>query len=121
MLSLPCRDGTSLTALVVPLKAETMWLPQRPAAIVFIKDSRAALPSREHIQLLFDLTPAQAGVAQEILRGDGIQAVAGRLGISPATARTHLLEVFHKTGTSRQAELVRVILQRSFARPRNGD
>jgi DNA-binding CsgD family transcriptional regulator len=98
-----------------------MWLPQRPAAIVFIKDSRAALPSREHIQLLFDLTPAQAGVAQEILRGDGIQAVAGRLGISPATTRTHLLEVFHKTGTSRQAELVRVILQRSFARPRNGD
>jgi DNA-binding CsgD family transcriptional regulator len=111
---LPCPEGGSLTALVLPLRAETIWLPQRPSAIVLIKDSRRGLPSREHLQRLFDLTPAQAGLAREILRGDGVQAAADRLGISRATARTHLLEVFHKTGTSRQAELVRVILQRSL-------
>jgi DNA-binding CsgD family transcriptional regulator len=111
---LPGPAGAKLTALVLPLRAETSWLTERPAAIVFVKDPKRGLPSREHLQFLFDLTPAQAGVAREILQGDGIQAVASRLGISPATARTHLLEVFHKTGTSRQAELVRVILQRSF-------
>ena len=53
-------------------------------------------------------------MAREILQGDGIQATAERLGISPATARTHLLEVFQKTGTSRQAELVRVLLQQNL-------
>jgi DNA-binding CsgD family transcriptional regulator len=111
---LPSADGASLTALVLPLRAETQWLTQHPAAIVFVKDPKRSLPSREHLAFLFDLTRAQAGVAREVLEGDGIQAVAARLGISPATARTHLLEIFHKTGTSRQAELVRVILQRSF-------
>jgi DNA-binding CsgD family transcriptional regulator len=106
-------DGMRLTLLVLPLRAETNWLPQRPAAIVFIKDSRRGGPTREHVQQLFDLTPAQAALACQILRGDGIQAAADRLGISRATARTHLLEVFQKTGTNRQAELVRVILERS--------
>ena len=111
-LALPSRDGTSLAVLVMPLKTETTWLARRPAAIVFVKDPKAStLPSRARIQLLFNLTPAQAAVAREILQGDGIQAAAERLNISRATARTHLLEVFQRTGTGRQAELVRVILQ----------
>jgi len=37
--------------------------------------------------------------------------VASRLGISLATARTHLAHVFDKTGTRRQAELVRLLLR----------
>ncbi len=115
LLALPRLDGGSLAVLILPTRAETAWLTRRPAAIVFVKDPHASgLPTREEIRMLFDLTPAQAGLAQEILRGDGVQAAAGRLGISRATARTHLLEVFQKTGTSRQAELVRVMLQQSL-------
>ncbi len=115
LLTLRREDRSSLTLLVFPLRSETAWLAQRPAAIVFVKDPEASgLPSRDEIRLLFGLTPAQAGLAREILQGDGIQATAERLGISPATARTHLLEVFHKTGTSRQAELVRVLLQQNL-------
>jgi DNA-binding CsgD family transcriptional regulator len=34
------------------------------------------------------------------------RAAAGRLGVSLATARTHLRHVFDKTGARRQAELV---------------
>lgn len=60
------------------------------------------------------MTPAQAGVAHEILRGDGVRAVAERLGIAEATVRSHLLAIFQKAGTTHQAELVRVILQQSF-------
>src|SRR5215471_12031909 len=59
----------------------------------------------------FGLTPAEAAVAVEVLGADGLQAAAGRLGISLATARTHLAHVFDKTGTRRQAELVRVLLR----------
>jgi DNA-binding CsgD family transcriptional regulator len=36
--------------------------------------------------------------------------VAERLGISFATARTHLSRIFEKTGVHRQAELVRLVL-----------
>jgi DNA-binding CsgD family transcriptional regulator len=42
----------------------------------------------------------------EIVDGDGLRAAAGRLGDSLATARTHLRQVFEKTGARRQAELV---------------
>jgi DNA-binding CsgD family transcriptional regulator len=43
--------------------------------------------------------------------GDGIQAGADRLSISRAIARTHLSRVFQKTGTGRQAELVRLLMR----------
>jgi DNA-binding NarL/FixJ family response regulator len=42
---------------------------------------------------------------------DGIQAAADRLGITRATARTHLQSVFDKTGAHRQAGLVRLVLK----------
>jgi DNA-binding CsgD family transcriptional regulator len=116
VLALLCSDGRKIAVQVLPLRAETAWLASRPAAILFIKDPKAAaLPSQEDIRVLFDLTLAQSALAREILRGDGIQAAADRLKIARATARSHLLEIFQKTGTSRQAELVRVILQRSLA------
>ena len=56
------------------------------------------------------MTPAEAGFAVEILKGDGIQAAADRLAISLATARTHLSRIFDKTGVRRQAELVRLLI-----------
>jgi DNA-binding CsgD family transcriptional regulator len=53
----------------------------------------------------FGLTDAESGVAAEILKGDGRLAAARRLGISDTTAKTHLSNIFEKTGTRRQAEL----------------
>jgi DNA-binding CsgD family transcriptional regulator len=58
----------------------------------------------------FDLTFTEAALAVEILRGDGRKAAARRCGISDATAKTHLANIFEKTGTHRQAELVRFLL-----------
>ncbi|HLY44851.1 MAG TPA: helix-turn-helix transcriptional regulator [Stellaceae bacterium] len=116
-LALTCAAGTRLTVEIVALRAKTWRLPQRPAAIVFIESARRnIMPSPEQIGRLFDLTPAQAALARELLHGDGIPAAAVRLGISRSTARTHLLKLFEKTGTNRQAELVRLILQQETAR-----
>ncbi len=58
----------------------------------------------------YGLTQAEAVLAVEMLRGDGRAAAAARCGISINTARTHLIRVFEKTGVSRQAELVRLLL-----------
>jgi DNA-binding CsgD family transcriptional regulator len=114
-LTLRRENRRSLTLLVFPFRTGPAWLAQRPAAIVFVRDPEAStLPSRDEIRMLFGLTPAQAGLAREIVQGDGVPAAAERLGISRATAHTHLLEVFQKTGTNRQAELARIILQQSF-------
>jgi DNA-binding CsgD family transcriptional regulator len=106
-------DRTPMMVSVLPFhRYEPILLSQHPAAIVFTSDpDRAQQPTAARIKLLYGLTPAEAAFAVEIAKGDGIQACADRLGISRSTARTHLLHIFRKTDTSRQAELVRLLSQ----------
>jgi DNA-binding CsgD family transcriptional regulator len=101
-----------LSLLVIPVRSPMAGLVmRRPAAMIFCSDpERVSEPEGLHLQQQFGLTPAEAAVARELLRGDGVQAAAARLGVAVATARTHLRRVLAKTGTSRQAELVRLIL-----------
>jgi DNA-binding CsgD family transcriptional regulator len=79
-------------------------------AVFIIDPARATDPSAEQLRQQFGLTPAEAGLACEVVKGFGLVECAGRIGISQATARTHLHRVFEKTGTKRQAELVRKVL-----------
>jgi DNA-binding CsgD family transcriptional regulator len=105
-------EGRPLSLLVIPLRSPIAWLPQeQPVAIIFVNDpDRAAVPDAVQLQRQFGLTPAESRFVLEILKGDGIGATAERLGILPGTARTHLHRVLAKTGTRRQADLVRLIL-----------
>jgi DNA-binding CsgD family transcriptional regulator len=100
-----------VTVSVLPFRRdEPILLSQRPVAIVFTSDpDRAPAPPEARIKLRYGLTPAETAFATEIVKGDGIQACADRLGISRATARTHLSHIFRKTSTNRQAELVRLL------------
>jgi len=59
----------------------------------------------------YGLTPAEMRVAQEIAKGRGRAAAAQWLGIGEATLKSHLIHIFEKTGVSRQAELVRLVLE----------
>jgi DNA-binding CsgD family transcriptional regulator len=123
MVELPCRDGGRAIVEVIALPGETSWRLQPPAAIVFLREAPGdGFPSREQIRRQFDFTPAQSALARELLYGDGIPAAVERLGISRSTARTHLLKMFQRTGTNRQAELVRLILQQTpAANPAQGE
>lgn len=58
----------------------------------------------------FRLTPAEMRVAQAIAECAGRAAAAHQLGIREATLKTHLIHIFQKTGISRQAALVRLML-----------
>ena len=67
----------------------------------------------EPIDLLrchFGLTPAEARLALQLVAGDTLRAAAVKLSITYETARTELKNIFSKTGTRRQAELVIVIV-----------
>lgn len=55
----------------------------------------------------FGLTVAETRILREIISGKGLLAAAARLDISESTARTHARRIFNKTGTHRQAELIR--------------
>jgi DNA-binding CsgD family transcriptional regulator len=109
---------TALALEVTPLRAknpgtEIPWLGLRlPVAIVTIADPE--IKRRRFAQDLhkrFGLTAAEAGLAAEIVKGDGREAAARRRGISVATARSQLSSIFEKTGTHRQAELVHLLLE----------
>jgi DNA-binding CsgD family transcriptional regulator len=67
----------------------------------------------EPIDLLrchFGLTPAEARLALQLVAGETLRAAAAKLSITYETARTELKNIFNKTGTRRQAELVIVIV-----------
>lgn len=82
----------------------------RPTALLVITEPEQERAARKRdLEARFGLTPAEAGFALEIVRGGGRAAAAARLGISLSTARMHLSRIFHKTGVSRQAELVRLL------------
>lgn len=83
---------------------------QRCAAI-FLRDAdRVPGPSIESVTAYFGLTPAEARLAREITKGDGVARCARRLGTRVTTARSHLKHIFEKTHTRRQAHLVRLLL-----------
>lgn len=80
-------------------------------AIVHLRNLETAQPpSLQSIMAYFGLTPAEARLAQEIIKGDGLARCAKRLGTRVTTVRSHLKHIFEKTGTNRQATLVRLLL-----------
>jgi DNA-binding CsgD family transcriptional regulator len=98
---------------VIPLRPQVPWTRlYQPSAILFVNDpGRDVAVRSDHLRDEFGLTRAEAALALEILAGQGLQVAAGRLQITLTTARTHLAHIFEKTGTRRQAEVVRLILQ----------
>lgn len=86
---------------------------RRSCAIVLVTDPEPAIRTRlDSLRARYGLTRAEAIFALEIVKGDGRKATAARLGITDGTARSHLSKIFDKTGVSRQAELVRLLLQK---------
>lgn len=58
---------------------------------------------------LFDLTAAEARLASSLAAGKTLQQAAGLQGIRITTARAYLSEIFHKTGTHQQSQLVALL------------
>jgi DNA-binding CsgD family transcriptional regulator len=57
----------------------------------------------------FGLSRAEARLARAICHGDSVENYARDHGLRLPTVRTQLSSVFNKTGTDRQAELVRLV------------
>ncbi len=61
----------------------------------------------ELIARSFNLTPTELRVLLGIVEVGGVAETAKALGIARGTVKTHLQRLFAKTGTNRQAELVK--------------
>ncbi len=120
-LRVPRPSGLKDYGLVlrpVPL-AEWAEGQSSPSVAVFISDptqndGHGFEPSevtRQLLQELFQLTPAEASLAQRLAQGFSLAEVSVQQNISQHTARAQLKSIFAKTGVARQAELVRLVLK----------
>ncbi len=99
--------------MVVPVSHGRRWpARRRRTAVVFICDSGLSFVSpAQLVHDLYGLTEAETRLALLLLGGQTIQEAVSTLGVSRNTAHTQLANIFRKTGTSSQAELVRVLLR----------
>jgi DNA-binding CsgD family transcriptional regulator len=79
------------------------------AAVFIRKSAPNAPPPLEAIAELYKFTAGEVRVLEAMLRVNGVQAIADMLGVAPGTVKTHLHNVFRKTGTKRQADLVKLV------------
>ena len=84
----------------------------RPAVCVVIADAaqHEGAAAVQRLRAVFELTQAEARLAVMLATGDGLKSAAVKLGIGYGTARARLSDVFRKTDTHRQGELVRLLL-----------
>jgi DNA-binding CsgD family transcriptional regulator len=113
-LRVPRSAGRSDLGLVIRPVPASQWSEGQssPSAAVFISDpDLQESTSRQILGELFKLTPAEANLATLLARGLSLAQVSSAQNISQHTARAQLKSIFAKTGVSRQAELVRLVLK----------
>jgi DNA-binding CsgD family transcriptional regulator len=101
-----------LSILVVPVGEQgEPEAEDKPVAIVFVGDpDRPVEIDPARICQIYGLSRAEARVVALLARGYRLDQVAEALGVAYETVRKHLKQVFGKTGTARQAELVRLLV-----------
>ena len=113
------RDGERYVAHVLPLtsgarrRAGTSYAA---VAALFVHKAALETPSPpEAIAKAYKLTPMELRVLLAVVEVGGVPEVAEALGIADTTVRTHLHQTYQKTGTNRQADLVKLVA--SFSNP----
>ena len=84
---------------------------RQPLAVVYVSDPDIQQETSEDLlQRLFGLTNAEAELLKRIVGGSSLKLAAKRCSITEGTARSYLKQIFAKTNTTGQADLVRHVL-----------
>ncbi|PLW68118.1 helix-turn-helix transcriptional regulator [Pseudohalioglobus lutimaris] len=113
-LRVPRSAGRSHLGLLVRPVPMSQWSEGQssPCAAIFVSDPDLHEPAdRQTLGELFELTPAESNLAILLARGLSLAEVSETQSISQHTARAQLKSIFAKTGVSRQAELVRLVIK----------
>lgn len=120
-LALPARASTGRRAIlhVLPLSHGRVRGRVEPGAVAMVfmtSDLAPANLPRETLAALYDLTPAETRVCELLSEGATSKEIAVRIGVAQSTVRTHLLRIFEKTGTHRQADVIRLMASLQLSR-----
>lgn len=84
----------------------------KDGALIVIEDPASAYPEVGNLQAIGDaygLTPAELAIVEGLLQGKNLNEIAEMRAVGRETIKTQLKSLFDKTGTNRQAELVRLL------------
>ena len=103
-------DSAPVFAHVLPMTGGKFRTQLQPAAVasVFIGAMPDGQDGAATLAAAYDLTPAETRVLASLLKGRTLAETATSLGIAATTAKTHLENVFLKTGVTRQTDLMRL-------------
>ena len=118
-LPLRARDGSHYVAHVLPLTSGARRLAgiayNATVALFICKVATEPRSPPEIIAQAYKLTPTELRVLLGIVEVGGVPETAVALGVAESTIKTHLGNLFVKTGTGRQADLVKIVA--GFATP----
>jgi DNA-binding CsgD family transcriptional regulator len=101
------RSGRApLEVLVSPLLADA----QGVMAVVLGDRERVPAIEPDALRAAYGLTPAQATLAAFLAQGFSLEDAAAHLAVTIGTVRDRVKQVFARTGTRSQADLVRLVL-----------
>jgi DNA-binding CsgD family transcriptional regulator len=81
------------------------------AAALVCSDPDAAMADMgQQLQGMFGMTPAEARLTEALVQGQSLRQYADARRVTMSTVRTQLKAATGKTGTRRQADLVRIVL-----------
>ena len=107
--------GGALMVSIAPLdldRSGSAWNLGLASVLVTVRRRNFGVgPSPNALNQMYGLSRAEGALAVALCRGDTLQEYAEAAGLSVATVRTQLKAIFQKTATSRQAELVSLLLQ----------
>lgn len=110
LVGLPPGPPTRITVICVPRDTGEQFF-RGPECHLIIEPPRTETRSLSAITRFYRLTPMEAKVCAYLTTGASPAEIAEQLGLGIATVRTHLKGAYHKTGTTRQAQLVSLINQ----------
>lgn len=106
------RDRPAMVVHALPLRGQAHDLFSGAEILVIVNTIKEGQTvTGELLKGLFDLTAAEARLAQKLLTGLTLKEIATEGGIAVTTLRSHLRSILAKTGTRRQAELVTLLGQ----------
>ncbi len=112
-IRLPRPSGLrDLEVMACPIDAESIvWSDGRAASFLVVSDGEAELRGvARRLRDLYDLSEAESKLVVALTNGVTVKEWAAQRDVSVETVRWQLKQAFSKTGTSRQPELMRLVL-----------
>jgi DNA-binding CsgD family transcriptional regulator/PAS domain-containing protein len=103
-----------LVVTITPVAPTTGDRSDKAAAIIRLFRPVVSTHGIDAVCQLFGLSPVEARLAEHLYRGQTIAEAATALHIKVETARSYLKQVFAKTDTHRQADLIALFSQYCF-------